>query len=260
MCRRHQSVQDVITSRSQSGRRVTRSQTTKAQTTKAQKREAQKPEKREAKNESQDKDKRAYFESIHISNDLFLQIQSLISDKVVSKLTEDQTTRGNRQLTYVNKAIQKKLIPLLLEVVKQAQKEAGFPIRGPNIQKPSLVVAPRVTNHSTAWTKGKVHRDFEDFNWKGVYSFMLFLDEVNVDNGAIEFWPKSKQMPVDKQNPERTLKMTGWTSEIVTGPKATVMAWDAFVLHRSLPNKTEKQRLTLQWFVTTMRGPTIIFA
>jgi ectoine hydroxylase-related dioxygenase (phytanoyl-CoA dioxygenase family) len=124
----------------------------------------------------------------------------------------------------------------------------------------SLVVAPRVTNHSTAWTKGKVHRDFEDFNWKGVYSFMLFLDEVNVDNGAIEFWPKSKQMPVDKQNPERTLKMTGWTSEIVTGPKATVMAWDAFVLHRSLPNKTEKQRLTLQWFVTTMRGPTIIFA
>jgi hypothetical protein len=60
----HQSVQDVILKHlgTKCGRRVTRSQTNKS--TKPQKKKhkrgAQKPEKRVRKNESQDKDKRAY--------------------------------------------------------------------------------------------------------------------------------------------------------------------------------------------------------
>jgi hypothetical protein len=79
---------------------------------------------------------------------------------------------------------------------KTGSKGGGFPI-----QKHSLAVSPRITQYSTQWTKGKVHQDFDDVNCKCVYSIMLFLDEVNIDNGAIEFWPKSKAVPVDKKHP-----------------------------------------------------------
>jgi hypothetical protein len=38
------------------------------------------------------------------------------------------------------------------------------------------------------------------------------------------------------------------------------MAWDAFALHRRYQIKLKTATNITKWFVTTMRGPTIIFA
>jgi ectoine hydroxylase-related dioxygenase (phytanoyl-CoA dioxygenase family) len=116
----------------------------------------------------------------------------------------------------------------------------------------STLVAPRTSSHSNAWTKGPIHRDFDDIETTGVYSFLLFLDEVTSENGTVAFWRHSKLIgPIHPRHPERALDQAGLTSELLVGEEGTVYVWDSRLLHRSLANRTQKRRLALQWLVTS---------
>jgi len=177
---------------------------------------------------------------------------------VVDQIEDCKIANGIRQLVPVVDGALEALTPYLLDIVSVASKTVGFPLKTPKIVKPLIVVAPKKSKLSNSWTKGGIHRDFDCVETSGVYSFMLFLDEVTAENGAIEFWKDSKLCgPLEKKCPERAINKAGLASEVATGPKAYVMVWDARILHRSLPNKSQNQRLTLQWLVTGVKGPSI---
>jgi ectoine hydroxylase-related dioxygenase (phytanoyl-CoA dioxygenase family) len=168
-------------------------------------------------------------------------IQSIISKQVDSALTDFQHASGVRQLLPFHKTVLKEILPLLLLVVVEATKVVAFPLKDSRIHAPVVVVAPETSIYSNAWTKGTLHRDFDCIETPGVYSFLLFLDEVTPENGTVAFWRHSKSVgPIDPRHPERALDQAGLTSELLLGKEGTVYVWDARLLHRSLANRTQK--------------------
>jgi hypothetical protein len=204
--------------------------------------------------------RRAFFKKFTISDESFLEIQSLIN-RILELEDTDLLERGRRRLFDIDDEDRQELEPLLLSIVSLAKTEIGFPLQTWKVQKPNIVVAPGCSGLSNSWTKGSLHRDFwEEEKTTGVYSFLLFLDEVTTANGTVEFWPNSQCLPLDRKNPERAISKSGLTAELTVGPSATVYAWDSRILHRSLPNTTKNRRLTLAWLVTAQNGPTIEYA
>lgn len=176
-------------------------------------------------------------------------IQSAISD--LSPSTDPLLTVGVRRLLPINSAVLEKILPLLLSVVALATKVVAFPLKNPVVHAPNLVVAPPSSSHSNAWSKGPLHRDSDSIETSGVYSFLLYLDEVTRQNGPVVIWRHSKSIGIDPRHPERALDQACLSSELSLGTEGTVDAWDARLLHRSLANRTQKTRLALQWMVTS---------
>ena len=163
-----------------------------------------------------------------------------------------EQNRWVRVIVPLSETVLQELLPLLLLVVAQATKQVAFPLKVPRIHAPVLVVAPKSSSHSNAWTKGHIHRDFDCVETSGVYTFLLFLDEVTPENGTVSFWRNSKQVgPLDPRHPERAVNQAGLTSELLLGEEGKVYVWDARLLHRSLANRTQRRRLALQWIVTS---------
>ncbi len=191
--------------------------------------------------------------SLSIHNKPCLEaIQSTISERVVSSLTDDQHTPGVRCLVAIHETVLQETLPLLLFVVAQASKVVAFPLKDPLIHKPVLVVAPKASLQSDAWTKGTLHRDFDCTETPGLCSFLSFSDEVTPDNGTVAFWRHSKLIgPIDPRHPERALDQAGLTSKLFLGKAGTVHARDSRLLHGSLANRTQNRRLALQWMVAS---------
>ena len=82
-----------------------------------------------------------------------------------------------------------------------------------------------------------------------VWQFMLFLDDVRTDNGAIKFWPNSTTRLIDETHPRKSVE--GLAEEIPEADAGELFVWHARTIHQSLPNKTNKRRLGLSWYVTT---------
>jgi hypothetical protein len=176
-------------------------------------------------------------------------IQSNISD---FPSNEHCHTVGVRRLLPIQATVLDELLPFLLSVVAAATKVVAFPLKDPVIHAPVIVAAPPSSSHSNGWSKGTLHRDFDSTATSGVYSFLLFLDEVTPENGTVRFWKHSKLIgPIDPRHPERALVQAGLKSELLVGEVGTVYVWDSRLLHRSLANRTQKRRLALQWLVTS---------
>jgi ectoine hydroxylase-related dioxygenase (phytanoyl-CoA dioxygenase family) len=194
----------------------------------------------------------AYFQNYSLSqhNRPCLEaIQSSISDFAS---TEYRGSAGVRKLLPIQATVLEELLPFLLSVVAVATKVVAFPLKDPVIHAPVIVVAPPSSSHSNGWSKGSLHRDFDCTVTTGVYSFLLFLDEVTPENGTVAFWRHSKQIgPIDPRHPERALVQSGLKSELLVGQEGIVYVWDSRLLHRSLANRTQKRRLALQWIVTS---------
>jgi hypothetical protein len=177
-------------------------------------------------------------------------IQSVVSDLLSSVNCRD--TVGVRRLVPLPSPVLENIMPFLLAIVELATKVVAFPLKDPVVNAPTLVIAPPSSSRSNAWTKGTLHRDFDCIETTGVYSFLLFLDEVTPENGTVAFWRHSKYIgPIDPRHPERALDNAGLSSELLVGEEGTVYAWDARLLHRSLANLTQKTRVALQWLVTS---------
>ena len=197
----------------------------------------------------------AYFKKFSIlkNNKPWLDsIASIISKGVLSLPANQDLNNGVRCLHHFPDKVAEEIEPFFQLVVAEARKVVAFPLKDAIIHSPLLVVAPKASSNSNAWTKGTLHRDFDCTATSGVYSFMLFLDEVNEDNGTVSFWRHSKSIgPIDPRHPERALHKAGLSSEQVYGLEGTVYVWDARLLHRSHANSTSKRRVTVQWIVTS---------
>ena len=202
----------------------------------------------------------AFYKTFIISQESFLPVKLLLVSEVVPKLEADFLKRGVRKLFDFTDAERRVLDPLLLSIVSAAKMEIKFPLKSWKIETPYIVIAAPDSAFSNGWTKGKIHRDFTDGNQNttGVYTFMLFVDPVTSTNGSIQFWPRSQLLGVDEKAPQRGIKKHRLSSEKVVGPPATVVVWDSRILHRSLPNSTKNQRMSLLWTVTSKHRPEIL--
>ena len=188
----------------------------------------------------------------HFNRPCLDAIQSTIFDFVA---TRSPRITGVRELIRVDAAALDELLPLLLSVTALASKVVAFPLKDPVIHAPLVVVAPPSSSHSVPWSKGRLHRDFECVETTGVYSFLLFLDEVTPDNGTVAFWRHSKLIgPIDARHPERALDQAGLKPELLVGEEGAVHVFDSRLLHRSLANRTQRRRVALQWLVTSARN------
>ena len=118
-----------------------------------------------------------------------------IVDKTVANWENCPTLNsGVRKLLHLETKDAKRLKPHLLKMMKEMKEKVGFPLRKPVIaHAPYVVVAPGVGNKSNWWTMGTIHRDFKETDVRGAYTYILFLDEVTDENGAIEIWEGSKK-------------------------------------------------------------------
>jgi hypothetical protein len=199
--------------------------------------------------------RKGYFRTFTLSQDFFLQVQSFFSSAVIPKLDQlDFAKHGRRQLLSFTDDQRKVLDPILLSVVALAKTEVHFPLTHWKIQTPNIVVAPAKSAFSNSWTKGLLHRDFLDERTSGVYTFMIFIDEVNQANGSVEIWTNSQWIPLDEKNPQRAITKSGLQAQLLQGPPGTVVVFDSRILHRSLPNTTQNRRLTLIWNVLSKDG------
>jgi ectoine hydroxylase-related dioxygenase (phytanoyl-CoA dioxygenase family) len=185
----------------------------------------------------------------------FQEIKKNIDERVVPELTQTEVASGNRTLIFLKGQVKDTITPFLLQVASEASRRVNFPIRRAMVQGPALIIAPTNAGQSNSWTKGAIHRDYSPMRVSGVYSFMLFIDEVTTENGAIEFWKFSQYIELDERHPMRPLERCGLELELLVGPEGTVVIFDSRLLHRSVPNATNKLRLTLHWYVTGLDGP-----
>jgi hypothetical protein len=199
--------------------------------------------------------KSAFCNHFDVEPDLFHSVKAFIIEKVVPALKSDQVTSGSRNIYHFSDAELEAITPLLLRITSEARNKIGFPVKQPMVQRASMIIAPKSSSLSNPWTKGSVHRDFNNLEQSGVYTFLLFLDEVTVENGTIQLWKGTKLMAIDERHPERPMERIGLTPELLVGPEGALYIWDARLLHRSLPNSTGEWRRTLQWYVTGLQGP-----
>jgi ectoine hydroxylase-related dioxygenase (phytanoyl-CoA dioxygenase family) len=152
------------------------------------------------------------------------------------------------------------LYPIVRQILAEAAVLEGVGSHLPSqlagnfkVYEPTLVYAPPKSRQGNSWLHGDVHRDFIHRNAGGIFSFMIFLDDVSGENGAIEFWPNSISVPLpSRPTPAlRRITASGLSSTLLTGPEGTVSVWDAREVHRSIRNDTEGSRRTMFFFVTT---------
>jgi len=119
-------------------------------------------------------------------------------------------------------------------------------MKKPVTRKPMVVVAAPTRDRSLPWVHGPVHIDKQT---KGVCSFLHMLHDVTSQNGAMKFWPNTTESPfnpkngVDQQEP----------SKETTNKDGTLLVFDSRMVHQSLPNTTEGQRLVISGFVCSQK-------
>jgi hypothetical protein len=191
-----------------------------------------------------------YFREFVVGDKVILRKISRYIDDYISTMEADALARGSRAFSYVNDA--PTLKPFLEEIVNEARARVAFPLLKSKVyaEKAGISIAPPNSTRSNAWTCGAVHRDFNDVDQSGVYVFLLCVDEMTEENGAIRFWRGSKNCRVDKRNPKRALKKLKQVPNTLVGKKGTVFVFDARLVHEPLPNKTDTRRVLLGWQVS----------
>lgn len=176
----------------------------------------------------------------------FDALKRILHNDVIPNLSKNQLLMGCRtHQRLVNPRILSLITPHLMEMVKGVPT---FPLSDVTILPPTLVIAPKNNIWSSPWTHGVIHRDSPCMDHAIVYTFLLFIDDVTGENGPVQFWHRSEARVLNERHPKTAIN--GLSSELLQGPRGTLFAWDSRALHRSLPNKTSSNRMTLQWFVT----------
>ena len=177
-------------------------------------------------------------------------------DTIISLVEKESETMNVRTgyRAFANVERIEAMEPMLQLIIDEARKKVSFPLKNETrIQEILVSVAPEVNSRSNWWTKGLVHRDMDSVDNTGVYSFMLCLDEVTGDNGALAIWPETKKTKQDKKHPKRAMK--GMVTTTMKGPKNSVFTWDSRLLHEPMPNRSRDARRILVWIVTSKSKP-----
>ncbi len=199
------------------------------------------------------------YEGVDIEkNRYYSRIKIMVDARLATYDADARITKGVRRLVDFEDAEKRTMNRHLMALVQEAQHDVGLPLTTPVIGlSGNIVIAPKCGRVSNGWRKGNIHRDFNSPEVSGVYTFMLFLDDVTADNGAIEIWKESEECQVNPKNSMRAIDQDNLISECVEGKAGSLYIWDARLLHRSLPNKTETDRVTIAWVVKEENGPII---
>lgn len=98
-----------------------------------------------------------------------------------------------------------------------------------------------------AWHKDIIFREPQNFNNDVVEDYfqtIIAVDDITETNGAIEFIPKSKDIPLAKPSNLRVFERNGIKGIKYTAPKGSVLIWRVDTIHGSEPNTSDKDRMT----------------
>lgn len=69
-----------------------------------------------------------------------------------------------------------------------------------------IVIAPKESKKSSAWTRGERHRDIHGQNKEECFSYtvIIFLVNVTAENGTVRLWPRSAEHTgdIDPKHPQ----------------------------------------------------------
>lgn len=109
---------------------------------------------------------------------------------------------------------------------------------------------------------GVLHRDCEFLKGQGglvsPLTCLLCVTDVTLDNGAVQLWHGSCTSKLLPKNPSRVV--TGLKHTTIQGKAGTVFIFSAAMLHKSMANVTDQDRLTLQWYLIPPSAPPIVQA
>lgn len=103
-------------------------------------------------------------------------------------------------------------------------------------------------NDQFAWHQDIIFRENGNFNSDVVDDYLqtiIVVDDINEDNGAIEFIDGShKTMKIDEPSNLRTFDRNGLSGKKYTAKKGDVMIWSVMIVHGSEPNNSSSDRMT----------------
>ena len=122
------------------------------------------------------------------------------------------------------------------------------------VQDPAIVHAPPKGPHSSFWSPGGIHRDFEGAE-KDVFCFFLLLDPIHkedkdgtVANGSVRFYHGSEELELDPFNLLGSVRKFKYTD--LEGEAGKLVIWRGRTVHNSLANASDNGRNTCHWYVT----------
>lgn len=98
-----------------------------------------------------------------------------------------------------------------------------------------------------AWHKDIIFREPRNFNDDVVEDYfqtIIAVDDITENNGAIEFIPKSKDVPLAKPSDLRVFNRNGLKGKKYTCKKGSVLIWRVDTIHGSEPNTSNSDRMT----------------
>lgn len=102
-------------------------------------------------------------------------------------------------------------------------------------------------NDQFAWHKDIIFREPHNFNNDVVEDYfqtIIAVDDITEDNGAIEFIPNSKDIPLDAPKNLRVFQRNGLQGKKYTAKKGSVLIWRVDTIHGSEPNTSQSDRMT----------------
>lgn len=98
-----------------------------------------------------------------------------------------------------------------------------------------------------AWHRDTIFREPEYFTNDVEHDYfqtIIAVDDIVEDNGAIEFIPNSRQMPMPFGTNLRVFNRGGLKGRKYTAKKGSVLIWSIMTLHGSEMNKSKQNRMT----------------
>ena len=211
---------------------------------------------REATETAQNVDKPiGYLEqvSFHANDWRFLQIDAVVGEFLSMPSTEGPY-EGPRTLFHEQDHLflKERLSVPLKKLTKTLAAHSSLPNIEYRAQNFAIIIAPAKSRISDAYAKGLLHRDSFDSE---TYTCLLNLCDVTKKNGAVEIWPDTLHTTLDDNERDWRLFKKGKESQLLTGGKGTINIFDSRLLHQSLPNSTNVDRIVLSWTLNPMSQP-----
>jgi ectoine hydroxylase-related dioxygenase (phytanoyl-CoA dioxygenase family) len=99
-----------------------------------------------------------------------------------------------------------------------------------------------------AWHQDIMFRESNIFNEdveEDYFQTIIAVDDINIDNGAVEFVEGSHRMPmIESPTNLRVFERNGIVGKKYTATKGSVLIWSVMILHGSEPNMSQNDRMT----------------
>ena len=144
------------------------------------------------------------------------------------------------------------LLTLTRSVLSRCQGGLKPRLKRPRVHLPAIIVAPRLSSGSSAHAAVAAHTDFHGPYGEGVYTFLMFLHDIDESSGAIKMWNDSVGLDLsESKSRPRDIKARGLAEpSLLVGDAGTVYVFDGRLVHQSIGNASDRETVRLSWTVT----------